>query len=137
MSDIVALDLFIQDFINTNKLQGQHSDWRSLCNRRWADYPAPRIYEFTSNGQTHYARAQRYDLPDAQWYRIDLSHPIPQVDEHRFDMLRMTSAVTHSQISVESTPGAVIVRLKTGNLGLINVAFVFRDTTGITNPFLV
>lgn len=136
MSDQVELDLFIQDFVNTNKLLGQHIGWQSLCNRRWADDAAPRIYEFTSGGQTHYARGQRYQLPDGDWYRIDLSRPIPVVDEHRIDCLRMLSAQTHTRLNVELSSGAVLVRLVTGNRGLINIVFVIRDTTGIINPFL-
>lgn len=136
MSDQVALDLFIQDFVNTNKLLGTHLSWASLCNRRWADYAAPRIYEFSSVGQTHYARGQRCELPDGDWFRIDLARPIPAVEEHRFDYLRMMSAQTHAHLSVEASGGAVLVKLKTGNRGLINVVFVIRDTTGIINPFL-
>lgn len=136
MSDQVALDLFIQDFVNTNKVLGQHLSWMSLCNRRWADSAAPRIYEFTSGGVTYYARGQRYELPDSDWYRIDLSRPIPAVEEHRIDYLRMLSAQTHSRLTVETINGAVVIRLSTGNRGLINVVFVIRDTTGITTPFL-
>ena len=136
MSDQVALDLFIQDFVNTNKLLCQHTDWASLCNRRWADDAVPRIYEFISGGQIHYARAQRFQLPDGDWYRIDLSRPIPVVDEHRFDCLRMLSAQTHTRLISEVSSGAVLVRLLTGNRGLINIVFVVRDTTGIINPFL-
>lgn len=139
MADSVTLDLFIQDFVNTNKLLGQHFEWSQLCNRRWADSAAPRIYAFTSGGAGSdilYARGQRIELPDGDWYRIDLSHTIPPVDEHRFDYLRMLSAQTHTRIQVEAVTGAVIVRLLTGNRGLINVVFVIRDTTGIANPFL-
>lgn len=139
MSDQVALDLFIQDFVNTNKLMNQHFDWNALVSRRWAEGSAPRIYEFQSGGQTQYARAGLIVLPDAEWYRIELTRVIPAVEEARFDYLRMLSATTHSQLTVAGGGGTgepVYVRLLTRNRGLINVLFVIRDATGITNPYL-
>jgi hypothetical protein len=136
MSDSVALDLFIQDFVNTNKLLGQHLSWLDLTSRRWADDAAPRIYEFTSGGETHYARGQRLCLPDAEWLRIEMCRPIPAIEEHRVDYLRIISAKTHSRLTVEQVNGAVVIRLWTGNRGLINLVFVVRDSTGITVPVL-
>lgn len=141
MSDQVALDLFIQDFVNTNKLVNQHFDWSSLVSRRWAENSATRIYEFQSEGQTQYARAQYVVLPDAEWYRIELTRIIPPVEEHRFDYLRMLSATTHAQLLISgagsgNTGEPVYVRLLTRNRGLINMLFVIRDATGIKNPYL-
>ena len=137
MSDQVALDLFIQDFVNTNKLVNQHFDWNSLVNRRWAETAVPRIYEFVSSGTTYHARGQFLALPDGEWYRIELTRPIPALDEHRFDYLKMLSAQTHAHLTVDrSIEGPIYVRLTTRNRGLVNIVFVFRDTTGIGNPYL-
>jgi len=136
MSDQVALDLFIQDFVNTNKILNQHVDWATLVSRRWSEGPT-RIYEFQSGGATHYARGGMLVLPDSDWYRVELTRTIPALgtgEEHRFDCLRMLSAQTHTQLVATAEP--VIVRLLTRNRGLINVVFVVRDATGITNPYL-
>jgi len=137
MSDTIALDLFIQDFVNTNKLLNQHFPWAGIVGRRWVDDAVPRTYEFQSGGEVCYARGQRIDLPDGEWYRIELTRPIPVVDEFRFDYLRMASATTHSRLIAEKIEGAVVVRLYTGNRGLMNIVFVIRDATLSKSPYLL
>jgi len=136
MSDQIALDLFIQDFVNTNKLVNKHVDWMTLVSRRWAEDGTIRIYEFQSSGTTLYARGQFLSLPDADWYRLELTRSIPSVDEHRFDCLRMLSTQSHTQLIADQESGPVIVRLITRNRGLLNIVFVIRNEPGITNPFL-
>ena len=135
MSDAVALDLFIQDFVTTNTVLNHHYDWPELVNRRFLEDGLLKIFRFESNG-VHYATGRHLALPDSDWFRIELTHSIPSVDEHRFDYLRMMQVNTHMGLIVEKKEGAVLVKLTTRHRGLVNVVFVIRDGLTITDPFL-
>lgn len=138
MSDAVALDLFIQDFVTTNKVMDHHYHWTSLVNRRFLEDGLTKIFSFDSGGKTHYAIGKHLALPDTDWFRIELSRSIPQTEEHRFDCLRMMQADTHTGLIVEPVDSTtVLVRLTTRHRGLVNVLFVIRDGLPIVNPYLV
>jgi hypothetical protein len=137
MSDQIALDLFIQDFVNTNKLVGQHVSWAQLVNRRFVEDGVTKVFQFTSNGLNYLALGQHLALPDTDWLRIDLTRQIPDVEDHRFDCLRMLATTTHTGVVVERDGGVVLVKLTTRHRGLVNVVFVIRSGEGVGNPFLV
>ena len=138
MSDQIALDLFIQDFVNTNKLLNHHYTWDQLVNRRYVEDGRIRVFSFTSGGSEHLAVGQMLSLPDADWFRIELTRPIPVVEEHRFDILKLLQQRTHTGLDVDiSTVGTVLVKLTTRHRGLANIIFVVRDSSSLTNPFLV
>ena len=138
MSDAVALDLFIQDFVTTNKVMDHHYPWASLVNRRFLEDGLTKVFCFESGGVTHYAIGKHLALPDTDWFRVELTRAIPQVEEHRFDCLRMMQADTHTGLQVDSaTANTVLVRLTTRHRGLVNVLFVIRDGLAIMNPYLV
>ncbi len=140
MSDALAIDLFIQDFVNTNKLLNQRVTWDQLVNRRFAETGTTRVFSFDSSGETHYAIGRMLVLPDSEWLRIELTRPIPDIadTEHRFDCLRMLSARTHTDLRAErDATGALIVRLMTRHRGLMNLVFVIRSAGALPNPFLV
>lgn len=137
MSDIVALDLFIQDFVNTNKLLNQRVVWTDLVSRRLMEGGATRVLSFQSGGETHYAVAHYMILPDGDCIRIDLTRGIPDVEEHRFDCLTMLSAQTHTGLRVEKWRGpTVAVRLTTRHRGLLNVVFIVQDGLRLEDPVL-
>jgi len=137
MSDPVALDLYIQDFVTTHKLLNSHYPWASLVNRRFLEDGLLKVFQFQSGGATHLALGQQLALPDGDWLRIEMTHAIPAVDEHRFDCLRMMQAPTHMGIEVERVGDkTVIVKMTTRHRGLINVCFVIRDGLPLENPFL-
>jgi len=138
MSDAVALDLFIQDFVTTNKVMDHHYPWASLVNRRFLEDGLTKVFSFESGGVKHYAIGRHLALPDTDWFRVELTRAIPQVEEHRFDCLRMMQADTHTGLQVDSaTANTVLVRLTTRHRGLVNVLFVIRDGLAILNPYLV
>lgn len=140
MSDQVALDLFIQDFVNTNKLLGQHCIWEQLVNRRYVEDGRVRVFSFMSGGSEHLAIGQMLSLPDADWFRIELTRTIPSVEEHRFDILKLLQQRTHTGLNVDTaTSGTVLVKLTTRHRGLVNLLFVVRDgpAPAQANPFLV
>ena len=131
-----TIDLFIQDFVKTNKLVNRHCDWDTLVSRRLQDDGAKKVFSFESGGAVQYAVGEHLALPDADWFRIELTHSIVVDAEYRFDCLRMMHTNTHVDLSVE--PGSpLIVRLTTRHRGLINVLFVIRDGLGLKNPCLV
>jgi len=137
MSDAVALDLFIQDFVKSNKVMDHHYPWASLVNRRFLEDGLTKVFSFESGGETHYAIGKHLALPDTDWFRIELARAIPQVDEHRFDCLRMMQVETHTGLQVDSaTSNTILVRLTTRHRGLVNVLFVIRDGLAIVNPYL-
>jgi hypothetical protein len=141
MSDTVLLDLFIQDFITTNRIANTHISWPDLVNRRFVDDKITKVFSFKSNGAECFAVAQQIVLPDTDWLRIELNPPrIPSVD-HRFDCLRMTHSTTHTGFSVsvdESEKSTILVKLTTRHYGLINIVFVIRTSPEPqTNPFLL
>jgi hypothetical protein len=133
MSDAVALDLFIQDFVQTNIVMNTHYGWDDLVNRRHLP-TGDRVYKFESGQTEHLAVGRVIELPDGDWYRINLTHAIPTA-EHTFNCLRMMQTATHTGLTVEAD-GSVLVKLITRHRGLINLVFVIRST-GLTNPFLV
>jgi len=138
MSDAVALDLFIQDFVTTNKLLNSHCPWASLVNRRFLEDGLLKVFSFQSGDSTCHAIGRHIALPDTDWLRIELTHAIPQVEEHRFDCLRMMQATTHTGLVVEKGGAdALFVKLTTRHRGLINIVFVIRDGLALANPFLV
>ena len=138
MADPVGLDLFIQDFVTTNKLMDSHYPWPSLVNRRFVDDGTTKVLSFVSGGATCYAIARLLALPDSDWLRIELTRAIPEVSEHRFDCLRMTQASTHIGLDVETVGDkTVIVKMTTRHRGLVNIVFVVRDQAPLETPFLV
>lgn len=133
-----TVDLFIQDFVRTNKLVNRHCDWDTLVSRRLQDDGAKKVFSFESDGATHYAVGEHLALPDADWFRIELTHPVVADAEYRFDCLRMMHAHTHVDLTLTMEPGSpLIVRLTTRHRGLINVLFVIRDGLALKNPCLV
>ena len=134
--DIVALDLFIQDFVITNKVLNHHYDWAELVNRRFVEDGLTKVMSFQSGEQTHYAVGKHLALPDGDWFRIELTRAIPDA-EHRFDCLRMMQATTHTGLDVEKAGDVVLVKLTTRHRGLVNVVFVIRDGLALQIPFLV
>ena len=138
MADPVALDLFIQDFVTTNKLMNMHYPWGSLVNRSFTDDGLTKVLEFKSGGVSCYAVAQPLALPDSDWIRIELVRAIPSIEEHRFDCLRMMQESTHVGLDVEKVgTDTVIIKMTTRHRGLNNMAIVIRDTLALKNPFLV
>lgn len=140
----VALDLFVQDFVMTNKCMNQHLSWNSLVNRQFLEDGLKKILSFshsTSPPDTLlYAVATHIALPDTDWLRFELTYPTRfhhLSTDHRFDYLRMMSATTHTGMTVTTASGAVIVKLTTRHRGLVNIVFVIRDSGAIVNPFLV
>jgi len=135
MSDAVALDLFIQDFVRTNRLLNQHLDWPTLVNRLTIEGTAAvRVFEFNSGGHTHLAMATYMILPDRDTIRIELTRSIPAVDEHRFDYLRMLSTNTHLNLESRMVGSTMIVSLRTRHRGLLNVDFVVRGGDTVVAP---
>lgn len=146
MSDTVALDLFLQDFIRTNKILGTTLPWSTICSRRFVEDGATKVFRFVSGDIEYFARGQLLHLPDAAWFRIELTRDIPAVAEHRFDYLRMMHGATHAGLEIDARPDAVLVKLTTRHLGLINIVFVLRPATAVadlplhpgrSDPFLV
>lgn len=136
MSDAVALDLFIQDFVKTNKLLNSATPWATLVSRRHVDDGVRRVYEFQSEGGTHYAVGELMHLPDSDWYRIQMWRSIPVVDEHRFDCLQMMQQATHTTLQVDREEGKILVKLVTRNRGLVNLVFVIHGSgAGPCSPF--
>jgi hypothetical protein len=139
------LDLFIQDFVTTNKLLGQHWTWDALSSRRLMEAgPATKVFEFTSAGVQHLAVGRWLALPDGDWFRIELGHTsvaaaAAEGAEHRFDCLRLMHQHTHSALAVETDTAApaVIVRIATRHRGLINLVFVVHVSEPVVNPVLV
>ena len=143
-----VLDLFIQDFVTTNKLLGQHWTWDALSSRRLMEAgPATKVFEFTSGGASQLAVGRWLALPEGDWFRIELGHPavstMDAMTEHRFDCLRLMHQTTHSALAVATetdttaSSTAVIVRLTTRHRGLMNLVFVIRGSAPVANPFLV
>lgn len=135
----VALDLFIQDFVLTNRIMNTHCDWATLVSRRFQESgPATKVYRFaTSDGTQYHARSQILALPDSDWLRIEMDRPATslEAEEHRFDCLRMMQQNTHASFTVETDGATVLVKLTTRHRGLLNVVFVMRSPA-IANPFL-
>jgi hypothetical protein len=139
MSDAVALDLFIQDFVATNKLLNQHYSWPELVNRRFQEDGLLKVFQFQSGGAEHFAVGRCLALPDADWFRIELTRSVPPA-EHRFDCLRMMQLNTHTGLTVETVGDVILVKLTTRHRGLINVVFMIHpcdSPDSLPDPFLV
>jgi hypothetical protein len=137
MSDAVALDIFIQDFVRTNRILGQHLAWPALVNRRLVEgWPGgPRVFQFESAGHQHLAVASYMVLPDRDTLRIELTRSIPATEEHRFDYIRMLSTATHVSVEQRIVGQNMIISLRTRHQGLLNVDFVIRgDKVAETEP---
>jgi hypothetical protein len=133
---MVELDLFIQDFVTTNKLMNQHCSWATMSSRRFHEDGLKKVFSFESGEKTHFAVGQHLALPDSDWFRIELTHSIP-AGEHRFDCLRMMRTDTHIGLEVEAGKDTLLVKLTTRHRGLLNIVFVIRDGLPIENPFLI
>jgi hypothetical protein len=136
----VAIDLFIQDFVLSNRILNQHLDWPTLVSRRFQESgPAIKVFSFKSGGdQEHLAIAQILACADGEYLRIELTRPTVSfgTNEHRMDCLRMMHQSTHASLSVEPAGEKIIVRLNTRHRGLLNIAFVLHESPLVTNPLL-
>jgi hypothetical protein len=125
-----VLDLFIQDFVTTNRLLNQTVPWSTLVTRRFAESGASvKVAAFQSGGAEHFAVLQHLELPTGDWLRVELTHVAARdAGDHRFDCLRMTHAATHTGLEFQRAgEDTVIITLATRNRGLIPVMFVVRD----------
>lgn len=128
-----VLDLFIQDFVLSHRILNQRASWAALVSRRFVESGAPRkVFQFRSGDTDHFAVGTLLDLPDGDYFRIELTHSaartVGTVEEHRLDCLRMMSTDTHNGMEVSRPDDAtVVIRLTTRNRGRINVVFVIRD----------
>jgi hypothetical protein len=125
-----VLDLYIQDFVTTNRLLGQHVPWSRFVSRRFAEGGAAiKVVAFQSDGSEHFATLQHLELPTGDCLRVELTHAAARdAGEHRFDCLRMTHSTTHTGLEFQrATEDTVIITLATRNQGLIPVMFVVRD----------
>jgi hypothetical protein len=125
-----VLDLFIQDFVLSHRILNQRASWAALVSRRFVESNAQRkVFQFRSGDTDHFAVGTLLDLPDADCFRIELTHAASRLtEEHRLDCLRMMSVDTHNGMEVSKPDDAtVVIRLTTRNRGLINVVFVVRD----------
>lgn len=135
------LDLFIQDFLTTNRILNAHVPWATLVSRRFVEAGAQRkVFSFQSAGATHFAVGTLLDLPDGDCFRIELVAPSTEAiaaEEHRLDCLRMTYVATHTAHELTRMPATVVIRVATRNRGLIPVVFVVRGDGALTEPVLV
>ena len=133
-----TIDLFIQDFVKTNKLVNRHCDWPTLVSRRFQEDGVKKVFSFESGDTIHYAVGEVLALPDSDWFRIEVVCPLPNSEgaDYRFDCLRMMHANTHVDLSVD-VGSPLTIRLTTRHRGLINVVFVIRDGLTLKNPFFV
>jgi hypothetical protein len=139
-----ALDLFIQDFVVTNKHLGVNWSWAALTSRRLMEAGAPlKVFRFKSGGIDHLATGRWLALPDGDCFRIELTHTLPEiaVDECRWDCLRMMSQATHTELTAEllvtEAASTVMVKLGTRHKGLLNMVFAVRAGVELADPLLV
>jgi len=140
----MSLDRFIQDFVQTNKLMNQYVPWSQFVLRsRIEDGRPVHVYSFESGGTEQIAVAQRIALPDAEYYRVRLTHPLldaPLLDESelRFDILRILQESTHTRIQVISEPASFIAILLTARHGgRANILFVIEGSKAAQHKLLV
>jgi hypothetical protein len=139
------LDLFIQDFVTTNRLLGSTWPWAALSSRRLMEAGAPvKVFRFKSGGTDHLAIGRWLALPDGDCFRIELTHALPTVgpgsEDYRWDCLRMMSHATHTELTAETVVGStptVMVKLGTRHKGLLNIVFAVREGAGVVDPLLV
>lgn len=135
-----TLDLFIQDFVLTNKHLGVNWSWAALTSRRLMEAGAPlKVFQFQSGGISHLATGRWLALPDGDCFRIELSHVLSGIaaEEYRWDCLRMMSQATHTELTSEIVGSTVMVKLGTKHKGLLNMVFALRDVPELTEPLLV
>lgn len=135
-----ALDLFIQDFVLTNKHLCVNWSWAALTSRRLMEAGAPlKVFRFKSGGVDHLATGRWLALPDGDCFRIELTRDLPDVavDEYRWDCLRMMSQATHTELTAEMVGSVVMVKLGTKHKGLLNMVFAVRAGMELTDPLLV
>jgi hypothetical protein len=136
----VAIDLFIQDFVLSNRILNQHLDWSALVSRRFQESgPAVKVFSFKSGEQDYIAIAQILATAEGDYLRIQMTRPPASMgaEEHRMDCLRMMHQSTHAMMSVEPSGEKILVRLTTRHRGLLNIAFVLYDVPLTTNPLLI
>jgi hypothetical protein len=125
-----VLDLYIQDFVTTNRFLGQAVSWDRLVSRRFAESGAAiKVLSFQSDGAEHFAVVQHLELPAGDCLRVELTHAAARdAGEHRFDCLRMTHTATHTGLDFQRAgDDTVLITLATRNRGLIPILFVVRD----------
>jgi len=135
------LALFIQDFVNTNRILGRHIEWDALAHRRFTDSAKPHVFEFVSKTIPHFAVGQTIVFMGSEWFRIKMTFSsIPENIEHRFDMLRIQMKDTHTQLEIEQVndngTNVVLVKLITRHPGRTNLVFVVREGNEPVSPFL-
>lgn len=138
--DPLVYDLYIQDFVKSNKLLNQHTPWNTLVSRRYVEDGKRKMFQFQRGDSVEYAVGELIVLPDAEWLCITMKgFPITElpVESVRFDCLRMTSQNTHSSIELTRDGDTMFVRLMTKHRGLINVVFVIRNDAPAIHPFLL
>ena len=142
----MSLDRFIQDFVQTNQFLGQHIPWSRLVLRTHVEDGRPtHDYSFTSAGCEHIAVGQRIALPDGEWYRIRLTHPLISTDitsvdgltELRFDILRILQESTHARLHVTTGPTFVAIQLLALHRGRTNIVFVIEGKCEEKHKLLV
>jgi len=113
-------DLLIQDFVSTNKLVNQNVSWTELASRR-LENGRRKVFQYGA-GKT--AGGEHVDMPDGEWFIVTLTAEIEpiDIDTLRFDCLKMMYANTHYEMEVVKD-GALMIRLRTRNRGLMNVMF--------------
>lgn len=142
-----TLDLFIQDFVLTNKHLGVNWSWAALTSRRLMEAGAPlKVFQFKSGGVDHLAIGRWLALPDGDCFRIELTHALPfppgsEPVDYRWDCLRMMSQATHTELTTETlgsgASAAVMVKLGTKHKGLLNMVFAVREGAELAHPLLV
>jgi len=138
--DPLAYDLYIQDFVKTNKLLNQTIPWETVVSRRFVEDGKRKIFQFQLGEATEHAVGELIVLPDAEWFCITMKGlPITElpVESLRFDCLRMTSQNTHYTMETSRDGDTLFLRLTTKHRGLINVVFVIKNNAPATHPFLL
>ena len=123
--DPLVYDLFIQDFVKTNKLLNRTIPWDTLVSRRFVEDGKRKVFQFKSGDSDLYAEGEHILLPDTDWFRIRLPHTVEDT-EPRFDCLRMTIQHTHYNLECTRENDALYIKLFTRNRGLVNVVFVIQ-----------
>ena len=138
--DPLVYDLYIQDFVRTNKLLNQHISWDTLVSRRYVEDGKRKMFQFQTGETMEYAVGEVIVLPDAEWFCVTMKGiPISDLptESIRLDCLRMTSQNTHYSTEVSRDGDTIIIRLMTKHRGLVNVVFVIRNNAQNIHPFLL
>jgi hypothetical protein len=138
MTDLSEIDLFLQDFLSTNRLQGENYNWGRLVHRQYAEEPYTKVFSFTSGDSLHYAVGTYKKLPDMDWFCISFSKEVLPISEYRLDCLRMVSQNTHTEIRTEKVePDILLIKLTTKHRGLVNIVFLLHPPHKIQSPFML